>query len=155
MASFRESWQRCFWCGAWGKCNPGFEPTVLIKSRTATALLCVTCVKAGEPPHADYLHCILGQVLPGLRQQNLVAQFVWPICANPYLGVCFICDSSWTGWSCRVCDFARTYDASAMHMLPAIEDVYGYEPKKLRIGRGDFGSAEIDLWRRQMIFWDK
>ena len=57
MVSFRDSWQRCFWCGAWGKCNPGFEPTVLIKSRTATSLLCVICVKAREPPHADYLHC--------------------------------------------------------------------------------------------------
>jgi hypothetical protein len=42
-----------------------------------------------------------------------------------------------------------------MHKLPAIEDVYRYGPTKLCMGRGEFGSAEIQLWRQQMMFWDE
>ena len=161
MASFRDSWQRCFWCGVWGKCNPGFEPTELIKCRTAAALLCITCIKAGSPPHRDYLQQVLGQVLAEytpdhMQLADVVAQFAYPICANLYLGFCFNCDPSWVGWACRVCDFAHGYDASAMRELPAIEDVYRYELRVRRgcIGHGEFGSAEIELWRQQMRLWE-
>jgi hypothetical protein len=163
MASFRESWQRCFWCGAWGKCNPGFQPTELIRCRTAEALLCVSCVQKGSPPHSDYLLQVFKQVLHAytadhMQLADVVAQFAYPICANPNLGFCFHCDPSWVGWTCCVCDFAHGYDASAMQKQPAIEDVSGYEPtwrNSLAVCRGQFGTAEIQRWREQMEILDE
>ena len=34
--------------------------------------------------------------------------------------------------------------------MPSIEEICGWEPTKVVIGRGELGSAEIELWRRQM-----
>ena len=156
MASFRDSGQRCFWCGVRGKCNPGFEPTELIKCRATNGLLCTACISWGYPPHRDYLQLVLRRAnifskytTDHKQIADVVIQFAYPICALPFLGFCYNCDPFLAGWTCDVCDFYED-DAVAFEKCPAIEDVLSFQPTARWIVRGDFGPREFELWRRLM-----
>ena len=159
MAIFCDLWQSCFWCGAWGKCNPGFEPTELIRCREAPeaagALLCMSCVQKGSPPHCDYLLQVFRPLFSTHTKDHshladVVAQFAYHICADPMSGFCYKCDPDWVGWTCSVCnDFGVHHEV--FREMPSIEDICGGEPPThVFIGRGELGSADIELWRRQM-----
>ena len=78
---------------------------------------------------------------------EVVAEFAYPICANPYLGFCYKCDPSWVGWICPVCDFPLVQEEAYMQMA-SIEDISGYEPTGESFGRGSFGRADINEWQR-------
>jgi hypothetical protein len=149
---FGRYWQRCFWCAQWGKCDPGFAPT-LIKVDVIQGLLCETCLERYTPPQGEYLQQILGQQLSGYTREGMhlaevVAQFAYPIYANPNLGFCYKCDGSWEGWLCPVCDFPVRQNIAYMQML-SLEDIMGYEPTgRDAEGREVYERADITQWHQ-------
>ena len=124
------------------------------KSSTAGALLCITCVQKGSPPHCDYLLQVSRPLFSTHTKDHahladVVAQFAYPIYAHPHCGFCYKCDPYWVEWTCSVCNDFGVYQ-DVFREMPSIEEICGWEPTKVVIGRGELGSAEIELWRRQM-----
>ena len=153
---FGRYWQRCFWCAQWGKCDPGFEPT-LVKFDASNGLVCWACLERLAPPHAEYLQHLLGHILHGTTPEGfelavIVAEFAYPIYANPGLGSCYRCDPPWVGYMCPVCDFPVRQNIAYMQML-SLEDIMGYEPiGRDSEGREVYERADITQWHQHFRY---
>ena len=118
--------------------------------------MCDACLKRDEPPHKDYLQQILGQILHGTSSEgvelaDIVAEFAYPIYANPGLGFCYRCDSSWVDWTCQVCDFPIDQEKAYMQML-SFEDIMGYEPTGRDAEKQwTYERADIAQWHRHRV----
>ena len=62
------------------------------------------CANRDCPPHHDYVQKLFRTTLDGDKHMtDIITQFAYPVCTEPFTSQCFKCDQTWVGCRCLVC----------------------------------------------------
>ena len=92
-----ETFNVCMWCARKCPCAGPFNLDP-INNR------CRPCANRDCPPHNDYVHKLFGTMLDGRKiMTDIIAQFAYPVCDEPFMSACYKCEPNWVGYTCSVC----------------------------------------------------
>ena len=96
----------CHWCARKCTCaGPclGFNGCSLL-NLDPIGLRCWPCANRDCPPHNDYVHKLFRTTLGvDKNMTDLITQFAYPVCDEPFTHACYKCEPSWEGYNCSVC----------------------------------------------------
>ena len=100
-----ETCSVCHWCSrkctCAGPCRGGNGCSIL---HFDERLLCGPCANRDCPPHHDYVHKLFRTTLDGDKHMtDIITQFAYPVCEEPFMSACYKCESNWVGYRCSVC----------------------------------------------------
>ena len=106
MAEETFSGNVCHWCARKCTCaGPclGFNRCSLL-NLYPIGLRCWPCANRDCPPHNDYVHKLFRTTLGvDKNMTDLITQFAYPVCDEPFMHACYKCEPSWEGYNCSVC----------------------------------------------------